>query len=329
MAIGHTYSLALFLLLEYANMNATAQADAYAKAVAAVEQGMVEINTDPSQGIAALRAALAELHDFAPQLANDPAALELRTMAELALARALLASGDSEAAAASVDAALEGLAGAALPVEHLGPSLGALVEQRERALAARGQARLRVACSVDCRVYVDERTSTANASDGASLPVGQHRVWIESDEAEPLRTTLTLGDPAAALTLAYPEPSGVEAPAPTLVGDDPRVDHPRRSRNSESRSAPRWVEITTLLLGSAAAAAGGVLWAIDSKCPGGADPNDVAACPNLYDTRTAGIALVSAGAAVALTGGVMLTVDESRVGDRRGRELALVWTTKF
>lgn len=328
MAIGHTCSLALFLFLEYANMSTAAQADAYAKAVAAVEQGMVEINTDPTQGIAALRAALAELHDFAPQLAHDPAALELRTMAELALARALLASGDADAAAASVDSALESLAGAALPVDHLGPSLGALVDQRERALAARGQARLKVACSVPCRVYVDERLSPANEAEGASLPVGQHRVWIESDEAEPLRTTLTLSDPQAALTLAYPELDTLEPPAPGLVGDDPQVEGSLRSSDSK-RAAPRWVEITTLVLGTAAAAAGGVLWALDSSCPGGADPNDVAACPQLYDTRTAGIALVSAGAAVALTGGVMLTVDESRLGDRRGRELALVWTTRF
>jgi hypothetical protein len=72
-----------------------------------------------------------------------------------------------------------------------------------------------------------------------------------------------------------------------------------------------------------------VLWAIDSRCPRGADPSDLAACPELYDTRAGGIALVSAGFAASLTGGVMLIVDETRIGDRRGTELGLVWTTRF
>ena len=52
-----------------------------------------------------------------------------------------------------------------------------------------------------------------------------------------------------------------------------------------------------------------MLWAIDSRCPRGADPNDVVACPELYDTRVAGITLVAAGAASAVAGGVMLVVE--------------------
>ncbi len=328
--MSHICPLALFLSLEIANMSTAAQADAYAKAVTAVEQGMVEINTDPSNGVAALRAALTKLHDFAPQLANDPAALELRTTAELALARALLASGDPDAAAAAIDAALEGLAGAALPVDHLGPSLGALVEERQRALAARGQARLRVACSRPCQVYIDERESAADQTAGISLPLGEHRVWIEGDESEPLRTTLTLGDPDARLTLAYPELIDAEAPPPSVDGHEPRRGPASPlATQSRPRTAPRWAEITSLVLGGAALAAGGVLWALDSKCPGGVDPTNIAACPELYNTRVAGITLVSAGAAAALTGGVMLVVDETQLGDRRGRELALVWTTRF
>ncbi len=328
MAISHTLSIALFLTLGTANIDT---ADAYAEAVAAVEQAVVEINTDPSAGIAALRGALAELHGFAPQLAEDQAALELRTMAELALARALLSSGDPEAAAAAVDGALEGLAGAALPVDHLGPSLGALVDERQRALRARGAARLRVACSVECQVFVDERRSDANTPNGAALPLGEHRIWIESvagEAAEPLRTTLTLGDPDATITLAYPEPESPAVPAPTLIEAKRRGPTLDR-RASGERIAPRWAEITGLVVGGAALVAGGVLWAIDSECPGGVDPSDVAACPELYDTRGAGIALVSVGAAAALTGGVTLVVDEARLGDRRGRELALVWTTRF
>ncbi|MFO7564026.1 MAG: hypothetical protein R6X02_15375 [Enhygromyxa sp.] len=289
---------------------------------------MVEINTDPAGGIAALRASLASLRDHAPRLAEDPEALELRTMAELALARALLASGEHEAAAATIDAALEGLGDASLSLDQLGPSLGALVEERQRLLADRGHARLRVACSVPCRVYVDERASLAAEAEGAALLLGEHRVWIESAEAELLRTTLTLNDPDATLTIAYPEVAAAP-PAPTLPESSSPRRHRDRFRAPGSRVAPRWLEVSSLVIGGAAAVAGAVLWALDDKCPGGANPEDLAACPQLYDTRTAGIALISAGGATALLGGVLLVVDASRLGERRGHEVALTWTTRF
>lgn len=321
MTIGLTLSIALFLAPADESSN-------YPHAVATVERAMLAINTDPTGGIEALREALADLHDHAPQLAEDPRALELRTLAKLALARGLLAGGDRQAAAAAVDDALASLGDAGLPVDRLGPSLGALVEERQQVFAARGQARLRVACSVPCRVYVDERSSSAAEPDGAQLPVGEHRVWIEGDQAEPLRTTLTLADPGASLTIAYPEPAAV-VPAPELIETDSRRRPRDRLAQPSKRVAPRWAEVGTLVIGGAAAVAGAVLWAIDSQCPGRIDPSDAAECPKLYDTRTAGIALVSAGGATALLGGVLLVVDEVRLGDRRGRELALTWTTRF
>lgn len=300
----------------------------YAEAVAALERALIEINTNPGDGITSLRAALAELHEHAPRLANDPARLKLRATAELALARALLASGDSSGAAAVVDDALDGLAGEPLPIEQLGPSLGALVEQRQQALAERGHARLRVACAVPCRVYVDERASTASEPDGAVLSLGQHRVWIDSDEAEPLRTGLTLSDANSVLTLAYPE-LPILAPAPELIDSEPDRRRRRASAQAGPRVAPRWLEVSTLVLGSAAAVAGAVLWALDDKCPGGADRNDLDACPRLYDTGVAGISLVAAGGATALLGGVLLGIDAARLGDRRGHEVAVTWTMRF
>jgi hypothetical protein len=317
MTIGPLLTITLLL-----SSGPVAQGDEYSLAIAAVERGVLAINTDPTGGIDALRAALAELHNHAPRLAGEPAALELRTMAELALARALLANGERAAATAVVDAALEGLIGETVNLDQLGPSLAALVEERQQAIAARGYARLRVACAVPCRVYVDERSSAADQPGGASLLLGPHRVWIEGEDAEPLRTTLTLGDPDAVLTLAYPEPV---APAPTLL-DAKQAD---RLPPPVKRAAPRWAEVSTLVIGSAAAVAGAVLFALDSKCPHGVDSNDPDACPQLYDTRTAGIALLSAGGATALLGGVLLVVDEVRLGNQRGHELALTWTTRF
>jgi hypothetical protein len=332
MAIRPALISIIVATLGLTNVVTAAGADPYAAALAAVEQAAVEVNTDPTRGIASLRSALVALHEFAPELAADAGALELRTMAELALARAQLAAGEREAAIVTIDAALVSLGATTLPIERLGPSLGALVEQRRDALAARGEGRLQVRCAVPCRVYVDERGSTAAAGEGLTLPLGEHRLWVAAadDTSPPLRRVLQLTDPGATLSASYPVgPQGVESvepPAPTLLdapGPGVVLDRPRK------RVAPRWVELAALATGGAAVIAGAVLWALDSRCPRGVDPTHIAACPELYDTRNAGIALVSAGAATALTGGVMLIVDETRVGDRRGRELGLVWTTRF
>jgi hypothetical protein len=304
--------------------------DEYAAAVAAVADAMVEINTDPEQGSARLRAALERLWDFAPMLAEDPAALEQRTLAEFALARAELARGDRYAAAATIDASLEALGGRPVDTERLGPSLGALVEERAQALQARGSARLRIECDVPCRVLVDERNAGDVEVPGSArelaVPLGRHRVWVEDlsrSEGEPLRTTVALDSADALATVTYPEAEVPPASRVRSSDDDFRMPGPIK------RVAPRWLEVSALAVGGAAVVAGAVLWAIDSRCPRGADPNDVVACPELYDTRVAGITLVAAGGAAALTGGVMLVVDETRLGDHRGREVALVWTARF
>jgi hypothetical protein len=310
--------------------NAGPEPDEYTVAVAAVADAMVGINTDPEQGSAKLRLALERLQEFAPLLAEDSAALEQRTLAELALARAELARGDRDAAVATIDASLEALGGQPVDTERLGPSLGALVEERAQALQARGVAWLRVECSVPCRVLIDERNVGAVEATGSAreltVPLGRHRVWVETtteSEHEPLRTTIALDSTDARVILEFPVP----APPPPSIApiDKPDVELP----SPHKRVAPRWVEIAALASGGAALVAGAVLWALDSRCPRGADPNDIAACPELYDTRIAGITLVSAGVAAALTGGVMLVVDETRVGNRRGRELGLVWTLRF
>lgn len=312
--------------------NGGSEPDEYAMAVTAVADAMIEINTDPEQGSAKLRVALERLWEFAPLLAEDPAALEQRTLAEFALARAELARGDRYAAAATIDASLEALGGRPVDVERLGPSLGALVEERAQALRARGDARLRVECSVACRVLIDERNAGDVEVPGSAreltVPLGQHRVWVEAiadPDLSPLRTTVALDSADARVTLAYPEAQ----PPPPSVTPNPDDPHKFMLTAPRTRVAPRFVEVAALASGTVALVAGAVLWAIDSHCPRGADPNDVVACPELYDTRTAGIALVSAGAAAALTGGVMLVVDETRVGSQRGRELGLVWTARF
>lgn len=308
----------------------------YEQSLSAVEDALLELNTRPEQGTAPLEAALIELRDHAPELANDPRALELRTMAELAIARAQLSAGDRFAAAATIDATLEALGEVPLELERLGPNLGQLVEERAHLLAARGHGRLRVECERPCRVLVDERNLGDIQSPGGarelSLPLGTHRVWIEAlstDEAA-LRSQLELDSADELVLLRFPSGDAEldsPLPAPRLAARE--LDRNLLELGPTRRLAPRWAEISTLSAGVLALAAGAALWAIDSSCPGGADINDPVACPQLYDTRNAGIALVSAGFAASLTGGVMLVVDETRLGQRRGQELGLVWTTQF
>jgi hypothetical protein len=330
MVMIETWILAMALLLGPPDVGP--RGDEYAMAVTAVADAMIEINTDPEHGSAKLRVALERLREFAPLLAEDPAALEQRTLAEFALARAELARGDRYAAAATIDASLEALAGRPLDTERLGPTLGALVEERAQALHARGVARLRVECSVACRVLVDERNAgdvdVPGSARELTVPLGQHRVWVAAiadSDAQPLRTTVALDSADARVTLVYPEP----LPPPPSRSAMPTNAGKFELGAPRTRVAPRFVEVATLATGTAALVAGAVLWAIDSRCPRNADPNDIVACPELYDTRTAGIAMVSAGAAAALTGGVMLVVDETRIGNQRGRELGLVWTARF
>ena len=334
MWIHHTISFSIFMTLSWSPAtpeDEDASTGEYERAIEAVAQATLEVNTNPEQGIAMLREALSALHEHGPELAADPEALELRTMAELTLARALLSQGEDAAATEVVDATLVSLDDAELPTTHLGPTLGELVDERREVLRVGGRGRLQVDCALPCRVFVDEREVSAADGSGATLttPAGRHRVWIEARDGSVAaqRTELAL-DGEEGVELSYPLVA--EAPAPSLSGGQAEGGQDMlRPPGRHERVAPRWVEVGTIVAGASAIAAGAVLWAIDSRCPRGADPSDIVACPQLYDTRNAGIALSVGGAAALITGGVMLTVDERRVGRARGREVALVWTGKF
>lgn len=294
---------------------------AYARALEALDEAMLVANTDPEQGIALLNRALSALHQFAPLLAVDQTARMRRSLAHLALARAKLSRGDERGAAESIDQTLRELGDLELPSEQLGPTLGRLVDERRAALTSAGDGHLRVVCAAPCSVWVDERdANSALATEGLSLVLGSHRVWIEDQAGrlEPLHTRVELDDVGQPLELHYPPPI---TPRPELVHEPSAasVDQPipRRVR----RLAPRWAEISTASVGVAALTVGAVLWAINDTCPGGSDPRDTQACPQLYDTRASGISTVVLGSAILVTGVVMLTFDEVRQR-RHGREHA-------
>ncbi len=296
---------------------------AFERALVALDDASLVANTDPEQGIVLLNRALSALHQFAPLLALDEAARTRRSLAHLSLARAKLARGDEQGAIESMDATLRELGDIDLEVEQLGPSLGRLLAERRTALEAFGGAHLRVTCTTDCDVWIDERATTeqALAAEGIELMAGGHRVWIEdrSGRLEPLRASVELGAGESDLVeLHYPAPA---APAPELPTSPPTSIADRPIADRGDRLAPRWAELLTGSLGVATLGAGAALWAIDSTCPGGVEPSDIQACPQLYDTRTAGITTLALGSAMLVTGVVLLTVDEVRQR-RRSRGLA-------
>lgn len=52
-------------------------------------------------------------------------------------------------------------------------------------------------------------------------------------------------------------------------------------------------------------------------------------CPEIYLNKPQGYTLTVLGAAAMLTGGVLLTVDEVRVGRQQGTQATLTWTFRF
>ena len=61
-----------------------------------------------------------------------------------------------------------------------------------------------------------------------------------------------------------------------------------------------------------------------------AEPVNATICPNVYQASAiASFAMISSGAAVLVLSGVMLTVDEVRVGKDRGHQAMLTWTFRF
>jgi hypothetical protein len=286
--------------------------DDYAAALARVRQTQNMANEDPALGATQLRDALQLLQSFGPELAKDPEGQSTRTMAQLTLARALLAIEDADGARAVMDEAIRTSRGDPLPTSEFGPGLNALHRERDRVLEKAGTGTIDVDCNQPCRVYVNERPADARSE---NLVLGRYRVWIESTDGSerPMQTSITLAQPDQIAALSF--------------GTEP-IDEPPPTKPFK-RIMPRGAEIALLVVGVAAIGAGASLLAIDDKCPTGlADPRTTD-CPLVYTTKTAGIITMAAGGAVGLLGGITLAVDEVRLGKHRGQQVALTWTLRF
>jgi hypothetical protein len=289
----------------------------YADALARVRTAQQMANDEPERGVVQLRDALQLLQEFGPTLAKDPEGQDARMMAQLTLARALLAIDDADGARDAMDEAIRTSRGDPLPVKGFGPGLTALYRERTGVLDKLTTGAIAVECLVACRVYINERPTQQRTDE---LLPGSYRVWIESlDGSEaPVKLVIDVGGvPVAPLKFGTPRE--------TPPGEKP----PRTPKDKTKRIMPRWAEVVLMSAGAVAIGAGATLWAIDLKCADLSDPMIEPKCPEVYTTKVAGIATVAAGGAAFLTGTILLTVDEVRIGQARGNTVALNWTLRF
>lgn len=276
-------------------------------------------NQNPARGARGLRDALnVLLQNFRRELATDPEGQSLRTMAQLTLARALLASNDAEGARKVMDEAIRTSRGDPLPTKSFGPGLVALHRERDGVLAKTGAGSLEIKCHTPCRVFINERPTQERT--GGLVP-GSYRLLIEASDGseDPVHKFVEIDHDQQVVKLEFGKVETKVIPEGT--GEEPR--------GARERLLPRWADVLLMSVGAAVIGTGAALWAIDGSCPKGADPNDTAACPQVYTTKVAGIATVATGSALFLSGTVLLTVDEIRVGRQRGTQASLVWTFRF
>lgn len=298
----------------------TAASPEYDAAIAELDAANNAVNRDPEANFEGLAQALDQLSRFAPELAADPRGSEIRLLALLNLARAMLLAGHPEGAGLIMDEAIRLVRGGELPVDQFGPTLSRFHTDRREALAQLGRGRLQITCSEPCRVFVDEQ-ALALDGEGRSepLPLGTYRVWIEASEGDPLpeRHQVDIDVDGELEPLEYPL-------APRVVDDAPATP------TTTTRMLPRWAEISMLVVGVGLVATGGTLLAFDGACPGGRDPvDDALDCPKIYESSAGGFTALGLGGALALTGGVLLTIDEVRVGQARSPRAMLGYQLRF
>lgn len=288
----------------------------YERAIAEVEATNVAVNRNPEGTHQDLMDALEHLSEFETELSADPDTRELIELSMLNLARALLVAEQHDSAIVVMDEVIRASRGRTLPIERFGPILIEFHDQRRAALERLGTAEIKVECALSCQVMINNQPTSGGSG---SLLLGTYRLWIRSTDGSvpPERHELELEFAGGVEVLHFPIaglPVVSEAPTPEPV----------------ARILPRWAELGVAVLGVGAIVGGGIAMSFDGNCPGGGDPQaDAQACPLLYQSAGAGWTAIGIGAALAATGGVLLTIDEVRVGDRKGHQANLSWTLRF
>jgi hypothetical protein len=237
------------------------------------------------------------------------------------LAGLYLAEGDATAAAKVMDQAIRVARGQTLPVHAYGPKVTQLYEDRIAALQAVGMATIEVDCETDCEIVINQRLLPEPRE---KLLLGSYDVWVKAREGnvpwEYHQVELSKADAVVTILYKGPAPKPVASVAPTMP-------------NKPKRMLPRGVEIAGLAVGVGLAVAGAVLLSFDGKCDISKErptaDTTPEACGNIYESSPAGFSLVGVGGGLLFVSGVMLSVDEVRVGRARGHRAMFGVSLKF
>lgn len=286
-------------------------------------------NENPSRGAEFLGRNLSSLHGFAPEIAAKPELQNIQRRSVLALARAYHNSGQSSRARATLNALYRTDPPRTTELRAFGPSLSSLGEAVRNKVASLGRGRIEVECTAPCQVFINERS----ADKSSSHLEGEYRVYVQdaADEKPPLRKHVEIHRGGGDVTIRYDNrlpnsKASLSNPnGDPLVFVDPsntnrhRDNLARPHRTSPNRIAPKWLEITGLVVGIAGAGTGGVLIGIHDQT----QPRSVGKETELkYETKIAGIIFAAAGGAVALTSAILLAIDQRNVNRKRPSKLS-------
>ena len=284
------------------------------------------LSEDRAAAIANLERAIEASSQFPGQVSPDGLVAEPLLIARVILVRLHLADKNDEAARAVMDDLVR-MVGEAQepPVRSYGREVSYLYEDRKAALDAAGTASLSFECEVACEIVLDDHALPADGSASATVHLGTHRVWIRAEGAEPgspgdwSYQELEIAEAGATQAVAYADPT----PAPVEV-DRPR---PPPKQTKKKRMLPRAAEIAGMAAGVGLIVAGAVMLGYDGKCSGTGDPPfdgiSPDECGDIYESSVGSIALLGVGGGLLVVSGVLLAVDEVRVGKAKGTQVML------
>jgi hypothetical protein len=264
---------------------------------------------------------------FPDQAPRDHTVSEPVLRGWIVLAGLHLAEGDDAAASAVMDTAIRMARDQELPVRAYGPKVYQLYEQRLAALGATGTATIAIECEVECKAVVGGRLLSGSSEE---LLLGGYDVWIKATHPdkgdaswEHHKVELTAAGETQTVTYADPAPP---VAVPEIEPEPAPVPKPKRM-------LPRAAEIAGVAVGVGLVVAGAVLLSFNGKCERtGQRPDDGVTpeeCGNIYQTSASGYSLLGVGGGVLVVSGVLLAVDEVRVGRERGRQVMLGVSLKF
>ncbi len=275
---------------------------------------------DRPTAIATLASALERWAQF-PEAAQ-PTIPEPVLEAHVILIRLYLAEGDTQAAEQAMDELIRTARDQVPPVRSYGLEVTNLHSQRQQVLQAAGTATLRIECEVECEVVINERSTSSEER----LLLGPYRIWVRAKNgtASWEQHTVELTEPDAVVTLTYEDPNPIEAPPPPP---------PPREPEKKQRMLPRGAEIAGVAVGAGLLVAGAVLLAFDGRCSATKQHPDsnstLETCGDIYEMTAGGAALLGVGGGLLVVSGVLLGVDEVRVGRARGHQAIVRFKLRF